>query len=299
MLDGVRDHDDVAMATRQDGRGLWTVTICAADWLGGLSMVSGLFAVNLVDVLAADVFSLVFESDQPMPRGRRRPRTSRRGGRRRRPGTRSEPTRETLSIFQVRSPTEARPDLWSRFEDELSGLAGQAVAGDIETAQGLVIDRFSLAMRDADETQGQLLPIRVLIDTQGSTDSTVLSIRSQDTPGFLFAFTTALTSLKVNIRRAEVRTVHGEVHDTFWLTDASGHKTTSERTMRELRVAAVLIKHFTHLLPRSSNPQLALRQFQALVRQVLASSDWTGEIDALESPKVLGTLADMMGVSQF
>ncbi|MCI0440675.1 MAG: glutamine synthetase adenylyltransferase, partial [Chloroflexi bacterium] len=109
----------------------------------------------------------------------------------------------------------------------------------------------------------------------------------------------ALTMLNVNIERAEVRTEGDEVRDTFWLTDSSGYKITDERRLNELRVAAALIKQFTRLLPRSPNPAQALRQFNALTQQILASPDWMDRLRDLESAPVLQTLAEMMGVSQF
>jgi glutamate-ammonia-ligase adenylyltransferase len=42
-----------------------------------------------------------------------------------------------------------------------------------------------------------------------------------------------------------------------------------------------------------------LRQFNALVRQMLTRPTWTSELTSLDSPVVLETLADLMGVSRF
>ena len=41
-----------------------------------------------------------------------------------------------------------------------------------------------------------------------------------------------------------------DVRDTLYVTDADGRKITAPDRQRELRTATVLIKHFTHLLPR-------------------------------------------------
>jgi glutamate-ammonia-ligase adenylyltransferase len=132
-----------------------------------------------------------------------------------------------------------------------------------------------------------------------SPDYTRLQIRSDDSFGFLFEFTNALALLGVNIERAEIRTVGNEAHDTFWVTDAQRHKIDDEARLRDLRVAAALIKHFTHLLPASPNPAQALRQFSALTAQMLSRPDWTAELRDLESGAVLATLAELMGVSRF
>jgi glutamate-ammonia-ligase adenylyltransferase len=89
------------------------------------------------------------------------------------------------------------------------------------------------------------------------------------------------------------------VCDTFWVTDAAGAKITSPARQRELRAATVLIKHFTHLLPHSPNPESALLHFGEFVGQLFSRPDWPDELASLESPKVLDTLAQLLGVSDF
>ena len=126
-----------------------------------------------------------------------------------------------------------------------------------------------------------------------------MEILSRDTPGFLFAFSNALSSVRVNVLRSRVRTVGDEVHDTFWLTEPSGGKLASERRARQVRAAAALIKQFTYLLPTAPDPEQALRQFNSLLSQLLARPDWNSEIRELRSPGVLETLAEMMGASRF
>ena len=59
---------------------------------------------------------------------------------------------------------------------------------------------------------------------------TRLTVRSGDTPGFLFAFTNALAGFTINIERAEIRTEGGEAVDTFWVTDVAGEPGWSGRS---------------------------------------------------------------------
>src|SRR5262249_1031543 len=103
----------------------------------------------------------------------------------------------------------------------------------------------------------------------------------------------------INVERARVATAGDEVVDTFWVTDAAGKPITSEARIRELRVATALIKQFTHLLPHSPDPGQALRQFNALIRDMLSRPQWTVEFADLGSPAVLENLAELMGVSRF
>ncbi len=76
-------------------------------------------------------------------------------------------------------------------------------------------------------------------------------------------------------------------------------KIESPQKVQELRVATVLIKQFSHLLPRSANPAQALKQFTKFTSDVLRRPDWTATLEPLGSGDVLRTLADMMGVSNF
>ena len=124
-------------------------------------------------------------------------------------------------------------------------------------------------------------------------------MRSADTPGFLFAFSNALAGFTINIECAEVGTLHGEAVDTFWVTDVAGRPIRDEGRIHELRVATALVKQFTHLLPHSPDPGQALRQFHMFLRELLARPRWTAALADLESPRVLETLARMMGVSRF
>ena len=61
----------------------------------------------------------------------------------------------------------------------------------------------------------------------------------------------------------------------------------------------MLIKQFTHLLPLAPDPALALRQFGALTRGMLARADRRGSLAELADEGVLETLAATLGVSRF
>lgn len=295
-LRAVQGPTDLVFHVERRGHGSWRVTVCTWDWLGTLSIIAGLFAASRLDIRHADIFTVRLPSAQdraPFSR-RRMPFPTRQ-----RSSALAHPPRKILDIFEVQAPEDVPAEVWQRLRDDLEALVRLLAAGQLEAAREEVVRRVSDAAREAGEPVAQLFPVAIEIDNETSPSFTQLTIRSTDTLGFLFAFTNALTELNVNIEQAEVRTFDGEVHDTFWLTDAAGQKLTSERRLRELRVAAALIKHFTHLLPRSPNPSQALHQFHALTSAMLSRPDWLDELRNLESPSVLQTLAQMMGVSQF
>ena len=296
LLNSVRKPTDVALDRVERGNNRWTVTICSADFPGALSLIVGLLTAYRLDILSADIFTLSFHER----RGQRQ--SGRRSAGRRTPTVEpSAPTRRLLDIFEVRALAEPAPDLWPKFQADLVRLLG---AGHPEEARDEVINRVSAVFRALGSQGVKLLPMSVEISNTGertppSPSYTKLSVRSGDTPGFLFAFANALADLAVNVERAEIRTVSGEARDTFWVTDLWGQPIVDEKRLHELRVATILIKQFTYLLPRSPNPGQALRQFNALISQMLSRPEWTTEFANLEAPAVLETLADLMGVSRF
>ena len=121
-----------------------------------------------------------------------------------------------------------------------------------------------------------------------------MRIQTLDTPGFIFEFSNALAMLNVNIERVEIRSVNNEVQDYFWVSDSRRRKIEESDRLNELRLAATLIKQFTHLLPRAPNPAQALSQFSALTLQLLSNPDWIQEVQALQSNVILRTIAELM-----
>ena len=79
----------------------------------------------------------------------------------------------------------------------------------------------------------------------------------------------------------------------------TGQKITQPERQRELRAATVLIKHFTHLLPLSPNPESALLHFREFIGELFKRPNWPDELASLERPEVLQALARLLGVSDF
>jgi glutamate-ammonia-ligase adenylyltransferase len=83
------------------------------------------------------------------------------------------------------------------------------------------------------------------------------------------------------------------------VTNENGQKIVSPEKQRELRAAAVLIKHFTHLLPYSPNPESAMLHFREFLHQLFERPNWVDEFARIERPEVLNALAKLLGVSDF
>ncbi len=292
---------EVEAEPREDGQ--WRVTIVAYDYLGELSLICGLLFVYGFNILDGQVFTyepLSEPSADPRPsstpssrRARPRPRLST-------GGPSAETRRKIVDVFTVHPVHgEVSPETWARYAEDLEALLRRLDAGEQREAQGELAKRVADALRKIPSATAPLYPVDIEIDNEASERYTVLRIDAPDTIGFLYEFTNALALIGIYIARVTIDSVGNRVRDTLYVTDARGQKITDPDRQRRLRAAAVLVKHFTHLLPRSPNPESALLHFRNFVGQLFMRPDWPDELTTLERPEVLEALARLLGVSDF
>jgi glutamate-ammonia-ligase adenylyltransferase len=274
--------------------GFWRVTVVAYDYPGELSLICGLLFAYGLSIRDGHVFTY-----EPLEEGSRTPSASPSAAQRSR--AHGEDRRKIVDVFNVSSVTdEVSADTWSCYANDLAALLGDLQAGEQPEAHGKLAQRVAQALREiAGTTTPTLHPIDIEIDNEASDRYTVLYIDAPDTIGFLYEFSNALALSNVYIARVDVDSVGNRVHDALYLTDANGHKITSPERQRELRAATVLVKHFTHLLPHSPNPESALLHFSEFLGQLFMRPDWPDELASLERPEVLSALARLLGVSDF
>ena len=189
--------------------------------------------------------------------------------------------------------------MWRSYATDLAALLRLLEGGRQREAQGELAKRVALAVRGVEAAAPTLHPIDITIRSDPGERYTRLQIESQDTPGFLYEFTNALALNGIHIAQVSVATEGNRVRDILHVTDARGRRITSPERERELRAATVLVKHFTHLLPQSPDPELALQHFNEYLGELFARPSWPDELASLERPEVLGALARLLGVSDF
>ena len=304
LLDAVTSVSDVEIEVLERTVGEWQVGVCLADRVGTLSLVSGLLTAHGMDIVHADTFTVVHTVSTPTFTGPSRRRMKRRADgqvtqrRPRKTSYKQTSTPLAVMLFNVRSRAGRVPN-WETFRSDVQQTGRQSATGKFDAARLDVIERFSHTMQVSEPWTSGKLSVDITTDNTSSDDHSILEITSVDTPGFLFAFSIALSSVRVNVLRSRIRTDGDTVRDTFWLAEPSGDKIESDRRLEQIRAAAALIKQFTHLLPNAPDPGQALRQFNLLTSQLLSRPDWTSEFEDLESPGVLETLAEVMGTSRF
>jgi glutamate-ammonia-ligase adenylyltransferase len=265
----------------------WEVTIVAYDFPGELSLICGLMFVYGVNIFSGDAFTY-----EPISPGEPRP-------------SREESRRKIVDVFTV-MPMPGRnlkADIWGRYAEDLADFLHMVRAGARQEAQGALAIRVATGLQKSGMLSASLVntlyPIEIQIDNEASDQYTVMRINSLDTFGFLYEFTNALTLNHVYIARVSVDSTGNRVQDTLYVTDENGHKITNPTRQRELRTTTVLIKHFSHLLPLSPNPDSALLHFGEFISELLKRPNWPDELSSLERPEVLDALARLLGVSDF
>ncbi|HEY2251860.1 MAG TPA: glutamine synthetase adenylyltransferase [Planctomycetaceae bacterium] len=306
----ISDAEPVVVETARSNDN-WCVTIVGYDFPGELSLICGLLLVHGFDILEGQVFTYeplsaigAGESARPARQAWRR-QPPKRAGRRSEtsdpPPLQDDLRQKIVDVFSVR-PAQGvdATEALQKYAAELRGLLVQLQSGEQAAAQGALVKRIAAKLRTTKaRPPGPLYPVEIEIDNAASEQFTVLRIRTEDTSGFLYELTNALALSGVYISRVNVHSKGSQVFDTLLVTDARGQKIIDPQKQRELQAAAVLIKHFTHLLPRSPNPEGALLHFREFVGQLFSRPDWPEELQSLEKTGVLDALAQLLGVSDF
>lgn len=307
--DEIRRH--VEMVSRLNERNLievhaapsdgeWTVTLVGYDYLAELSVICGLLTAHGFNIREGSIFT--YEPASPSEeRAAATPRITRPVSRSARPASRPDTRRKIVDVFRVqRVSGGVTEQTWRDYEQQLEQFLRLLREGKQREAQGRLVRQVAAFLQAVpQQEEGALYPVDIAIDNERSERYTLLTIESQDTLAFLYALTNALSMSGVYIARVHVSTVGGRVRDVLCVTDPRGQRITSPDKLRALRAATVLIKHFTHLLPRSPNPEHALAHFGDFLAQLLSRPDWTKEFAFVERREVMEALAQLLGVSDF
>jgi glutamate-ammonia-ligase adenylyltransferase len=287
-LAGQLSHTDlVEVDARPLADESWQVTIVAYDYPGELSIICGLMFVHGLNIYDGDAFTY-----EPVLTGGPRP-------------AREEAPRKIVDVFTIHPVTGARltPDIWARYREDLADFLRMVGGGARSEAQGELAIRVATSLQKSGLLSASLVqtlyPIEIRIDNEISDQYTVMQINSPDTFGFLYEFTNALALNHIYIGRVSVDSTGNRVQDTLYVTDEAGRKITDPNRQRELRTATVLIKHFSHLLPLSPNPESALLHFGEFIVELFKRPNWPDELSSLQRPEVLDALARLLGVSDF
>ena len=262
------------------------LTVCGFDQIGDLSIVCGLLFAYGFDIVSGNAFTTdhildntIADSDQQLA---------------------AADAEKFVDVFVLGQPPDAKPcEVWDAFQADLTSLVTLVREGQLRRAQASLVSKVAAAFDDSASTPGMLLPIDVEIDNEQSERFTVLRISAEDTRGFIYELSSSLTLLGYDIHRVTLTSIGNRASDTLFIARQDGTKIVRPEMQTRLRAAVVLVKHFTHLLPQSPNPQNALLHFGQLLERLFERPNWGDELASLDRREVLEALARLLGVSDF
>jgi [protein-PII] uridylyltransferase len=182
------------------------VVIVAPDRPGLFCQLSGLLALQGLDVLAADL---------------RSSRTSTTGA------------LVVVDVFRVQ-PTHGDEYDWARFEANLAKVLDGRLALEARLAQRARAYQTEPQRR----AQEQITP-QLTVHNDASETASVVEVRTGNAIGVLYRIARAFLDLHLDIRHAKVQTLGDEVVDSFYVVDQHGKKLTGEEQLDELRRAVL------------------------------------------------------------
>ena len=166
------------------------VTICAKDRPGLFSKIAGVFTLNGLDILDAQIFTWR--------------------------------NNIALDLFNVKPPLDHlfENEKWERTGEHLQA----ALTGNLDLALAL---KEKMEAYRTDKTRASERPHRVVIDNRISSFFTIIEVFSRDYPGLLFGITDALFQCKLDVWVAKIATKVDQVVDVFYVRDFDGQKVDS------------------------------------------------------------------------
>ncbi len=256
-------------------------TVVAFDHPGAFSAIAGILSSLGFDIHAGDIFTW-------QPPSRSAPKD---------PGLRRRRIVDRLS-------GRVAPDQWdsswpARAEERLREVFGLLEAGGDAAARArqIVNEMAARALGQGATAARTLYPVQIEVGNAGGR--TRMRVLSQDTPFFLFTFSTALTLQEVSIEHVTIRTDGGRIEDEFEFVDAQGRPIEEPDRIDRIKLSVLLTKQFSSFLESAPDPLAALTRFEQLVKDVLARPQQGRWVELLSDQSVLRDLAQLLGASTF
>lgn len=191
----------VAASPDRDTR---TVTICARDCPGLFSRISGVFTLNGMDILAAQVYTWR--------------------------------NNIALDVFEVKPPPDSiyESEKWVHAEADLES----ALLGSLDLGAAL---KEKMEIYAEARPWGQGRPPRVKVDNEFSGFFTVVEVFSYDFPGLLYRITDALFKCRLDVWVAKIATKVDQVVDVFYVRDFDGQKADTPEQVAAIQSALMAV----------------------------------------------------------
>ncbi|MBH0209560.1 MAG: hypothetical protein HP495_13810, partial [Nitrospira sp.] len=279
--------------------GHFDLTIVAYDYFAEFATICGLLSAFGLNIEEGQIYTF---TDAASPSAGKSPRV----GMRRRLATRPGLSRKKIvDLFRVQ-PVQSmpfEPAEQARLGQELRSVIGLLDTNQFAEARHAVNRQLVEQLGKRRGSFGGLLhPVHITFDNSRSATDTIMDIRSDDTPAFLYAFANALAMRNVYIAKAQIEMEDSKLHDRFHVRNRFGQKLTDPTDQQQLRLTAVLLKQFTHALTWAPDPAKALDafdQFLDLIMQETTGKAQQETLAVLSDKKTFPILARLLGASDF
>jgi [protein-PII] uridylyltransferase len=200
LYESLGENDFAWNITKSADANTRVVRICAKDRPGLFSSISGIFTLNNIDIIDAQIFTWRNQI--------------------------------ALDIFNVKPPPDQlfEDERWERAEKNLQS----ALSGDLDLAKAI---SEKMAAYRSFKTLGLKRPHRIVIDNDSSSFFTIVEVFTYDFPGLLFNITDALFRCKLDIWVAKIATKADQVVDVFYVRDFDGQKVDSPDQVAAIKTA--------------------------------------------------------------
>jgi [protein-PII] uridylyltransferase len=175
-----------------------TVKICAKDRPGLFANIAGIFTLNNIEIMDAQIFTWR--------------------------------NKIAVDIFEVKPPPDQlfEEERWSRAETHLK----DALSGRLDLHAAL---RRKLSGYRVKKLPPSTRPNRIVVDNQSSSFFTIVEVFTDDYPGLLYNITDALFRCRLDIWVAKISTKIDQVVDVFYVRDFDGQKVDAPEQVAEIK----------------------------------------------------------------
>ena len=184
-------------AREEAGQGCWEVTFLAKDRPGLFSDITGVMALNNINILSAHIYTW-------------------------RDGT-------AVDVFRVTSPLDPihTDETWERMKRDLKNTFTGKLSLDYRLSQKAAPCILSYRKKPS-------RPPKVTVDNESSDFFTLIEVFADDRVGLLYMITHALFNLKLDIRIAKIATKADQIADVFYVRDLEGQKVEDNEQIEEI-----------------------------------------------------------------
>ncbi len=274
------------------------IVVVAYDYFSEFATICGLLSAFGLNIEEGQIYTFADAVPSERAATGRPPRA--------RPNTRAGLSRKKIvdvfSVQPVAGTTFTTIDR-QRLDRELTRMIQLLDTGQFEEARQQVnrhlIERLG---KQRASFSGLLHTVQIAFDNSRSPTDTIMDIRSDDTPAFLYAFANALAMRNVYITKAQFENIGAKLHDRFFVRNRYGQKLVDPKDQQQLRLTAVLIKQFTHALTWAPDPAKALEAFDQFLDLIVddpKASHAKQALDFISDKKSFPLLARLLGASDF